>query len=142
MTERPRRSLVIPPPAEEITPELARVWLRERLGPYMEIAAAGALADDLDTREALHFLVVDVRTIADACVMAMITGQSARVERAPREDDPEDFDDETEILRSAVGAQKLIREKWSDSVQIRRVFEELSRALAERERERARSPRY
>jgi hypothetical protein len=65
-TSERKRTLVVPPPAEEITPEIARRWLRERLGPYMEIAAAGALADDLDTREALHFLVLDVRAIADA----------------------------------------------------------------------------
>lgn len=133
-TEDPKRTLVVPPPAEEITPEIARRWLRERLGPYMEIAAAGALADDLDTREALHFLVLDVRAIADACVLVVVTGQTLRLELCSREDDPASFDDETEILRSVVGAQAMIREKWGDHEQIRRVFEELARALAERER--------
>jgi hypothetical protein len=100
----------------------------------MEIAAAGALADDLDTREALHFLVLDVRTIADACVLAVVTGQPLHLELCSRDDDPASFDDETEILRSAVGAQPMILEKWGDNEQIRRVFEELARALAERER--------
>jgi len=133
-TEDPKRTLVVPPPAEEITPEIARRWLRERLGPYMEIAAAGALADDLDTREALHFLVLDVRAIADACVLVVVTGQTLRLELCSREDDPVSFDDETEILRSVVGAQAMIREKWGDNEQIRCVFEELARALAERER--------
>ena len=133
-TEDPKRTLVVPPPAEEITPEIARRWLRERLGPYMEIAAAGALADDLATREALHFLVLDVRAIADACVLVVVTGQTLRLELCSREDDPVSFDDETEILRSAVGAQAMIREKWGDNEQIRCVFEELARALAERER--------
>ena len=33
------------------------------------------------------------------------------------------FDDETEILRSVVGAQAMIREKWGDNEQIRHVFE-------------------
>jgi hypothetical protein len=133
-TEDPKRTLVVPPPAEEITPEIARRWLRERLGPYMEIAAAGALADDLDTREALHFLVLDVRAIADACVLVVVTGQTLRLELCSREDDPASFDDETEILRSVVCAQAMIREKWGDNEQIRSVFEELTRALAERER--------
>jgi hypothetical protein len=128
-----KRTLVVPPPAEEITPEIARRWLRERLGPYMEIAAAGALADDLDTREALHFLVLDVRTIADTCVLAVVTGQMLRLELFSRDDDPASFDDETETLRSVVDAQAMIREKWGDNEQIRRVFEELARALAERE---------
>ena len=133
-TEDRKRTLVVPPPAGEITPEIARRWLRERLGPYMEIAAAGALADDLDTREALHFLVLDVRTIADTCVLVVVTGQTLRLESCSRDDDPASFDDETEILRSAVGAQAMILEKWGDNEQIRRVFEELARALAERER--------
>jgi hypothetical protein len=128
-----KRTLVVPSPAEEITPEIARRWLRERLGPYMEIAAAGALADDLDTREALHFLVLDVRTIADACVLAVVTGQTLRLELFSRDDDPASFDDETETLRSVVGAQAMILEKWGDNEQIRGVFEELARALAERE---------
>jgi hypothetical protein len=132
--EARKRTLVVPPPAEEITPEIARRWLRDRLGPYMEIAAAGALADDLDTREALHFLVLDVRTIADACVLAVVTGQISRLELCSRDDDPASFDDETETLRSVVGAQAMILEKWGDNAQIRRVFEELARALAERER--------
>jgi hypothetical protein len=132
-TEDPKRTLVVPPPAEEITPEIARRWLRERLGPYMEIAAAGALADDLDTREALHFLVLDVRAIADACVLAVVTGQTLRLELCSREDDPVSFDDETEILRSVVGAQAMIREKWGDNEQIGHVFEELALALVERE---------
>jgi hypothetical protein len=129
-----KRTLVVPPPAEEITPETARRWLRDRLGPYMEIAAAGALADDLDTREALHFLVLDVRTIADACVLAVVTGQPVRLELCSRQDDPANFDDETGILRSVVDAQAMVLEKWGDNPQIRRVFEELERALAERER--------
>ena len=132
-TEDRKRTLVVPPPAGEITPEVARRWLRERLGPYMEIAAAGALADDLDTREALHFLVLDVRTIADTCVLAVVTGQTLRLEPCSRDDDPASFDDETEILRSAVGAQAMILEKWGDNEQIRRVFEELAQALTERE---------
>jgi hypothetical protein len=133
-TSERKRTLVVPPPAEEITPEIARRWLRERLGPYMEIAAAGALADDLDTREALHFLVLDVRAIADACVLAVVTGQTLRLELSSRDDDPAGFDDETGILRSAVGAQAMILEKWGDNEPIRCVFEELARALAERER--------
>jgi hypothetical protein len=133
-TEDPKRTRVVPPPAEEITPEIAQRWLRESLGPYMEIAAAGALADDLDTREALHFLVLDVRAIADACVLVVVTGQTLRLELCSREDDPANFDDETEILRSVVGAQAMIREKWGDHEQIRRVFAELAQALAERER--------
>jgi hypothetical protein len=140
-TELRSQTLVIPPPAEEITPEVARAWLRERLGTYMEIAAAGALADDLDTREALHFLVVDVRTIADACVLAMVTGDVLRLELTPREDDPDNFDDETEILRSAVEARELIRHKWRDTDAIRAVFDELAQALAARERERDGFPR-
>jgi hypothetical protein len=141
LIERRSQTLVIPPPAEAITPEVARRWLRERLGTYMEIAAAGALADDLDTREALHFLVVDVRAIADACVMATVTGEVIRLELTPREDDPDNFDDETEILRSAVEARELIRRKWRDSDLIQAVFDELARALAARERERAGFPR-
>jgi len=140
--ERRSQTLVIPPPAEEITPEVARTWLRERLGAYMEIAAAGALADDLDTREALHFLVLDVRTIAEACVLAMVTGEVIRLELTARDEDPNNFDDETAILRNAVEARELIRRKWRDSDQIQQVFDELALALAERERERAGFPRY
>lgn len=136
--ERRSQTLVIPPPAEEITPEVARSWLREKLGAYMEIAAAGALADDLDTREALHFLVLDVRAIADACVIAMVTGETVRLELTPREDDPLNFDDETAILRTVVGARELVRRKWCDSDAIDRVFQELAQALAERELERER----
>jgi hypothetical protein len=134
--ERRGQTLVIPPPAAEITPETARSWLREKLGAYMEIAAAGALADALDTREALHFLVLDVRAIADACVIAAVTGQTVRLELTEREDDPHNFDDETAILRAVVGARELVRRKWCDSEAIDQVFEELAQALAERERER------
>jgi hypothetical protein len=100
----------------------------------MEIAAAGALADDLDTREALHFLVLDVRTIADTCVLAVVTGQTLRLELCSRDDDPASFDDETETLRAVVGAQAMILEKWGDNEQIQQVFGELARALADRGR--------
>jgi len=136
--ERRSQTLVIPPPAEEITPEVAQGWLRERLGAYMEIAAAGALADDLDTREALLFLVLDVRAIADACVIATVTGQTVRLVLTAREDDPHNFDDETAILRTVVAARELVRCKWCDSEAIDAVFQELAQALAKRELERER----
>jgi len=57
---REGQTLVIPPPATEITPEVAHRWLRERLGAYMEITAAGALADG---RETLLAQAVEARTL-------------------------------------------------------------------------------
>ncbi len=139
MTGRPNLTLVVPPPARVVTPEIAQTWLRERLRAYMQIAAAGALADDHETREALHFLVVDVGTIADACVAAATTMETVRLETTEREDDPENFDDETEMLRTALRAQRVIRDRWGDGEHLREAFAELSRALGERER--GRSPR-
>lgn len=139
--ERSNLTLVVPPPGKEVTPELGRKWLRERLRAYMQIAAAGALADDQETREALHFLVVDVGTIADACVLAATTMQTVRLETSERDDDPESFDDETEMLRTVLQARAMIRDRWGDGEHLRQAFADLSRALEERELERARSPR-
>ncbi len=130
------RTLVIPPPATEITPELAHRWLGERLGAYMELASAGPLADDKETREALHFLVLDVRTIAEACVRAIVRGAPVRLEGPAREDDDEDFDDRTEILATVVDARDLIREQWRDGRDLDTVFDELEQALARRKRRR------
>jgi hypothetical protein len=104
----------------------------------MQIAAAGALADDPETREALHFLVVDVGTIADACVAAVTAMQTVRLETRGRDDDPTNFDDETEMLRTALRSHAMIRERWGDSEQLREAFAELARALARRDLERNR----
>lgn len=123
---------MIPPPATEITPELAHGWLGERLGAYMEIASAGPLADDKETREALHFLVLDVRSIAEACVRAIVRGEPVRLEGPAREGDEEDFDDRTEILATVVGARDLIREQWRDGRDLDAVFDELEKALTDR----------
>lgn len=81
------RTLVIQPPATEVTPEIAHRWLRERLGAYIELTSAGALAEDRDTREALHFLVVDVRTIAEACVRSIVGTEPVRIEVSERDGD-------------------------------------------------------
>jgi hypothetical protein len=129
------RTLVIPPPAVELTSKLALAWLRERLGAYVELAAAGALANDRETREALHFLVLDVRTIADACVRAIEAREPVRLELSRREDHPgdeEDFDHRTKLLATVVGARELIRERWRDDPDLDAAFDELEHALAAR----------
>jgi hypothetical protein len=129
------RTLVIPPPAPEITPEVAHRWLRERLGAYIELTSAGALAENRDTREALHFLVLDVRRIAEACIRAVVFREPFRLALAPREGDEQDFDHRTEILAAVVGARELIRQRWRDGRDLDAVFDELEGALAERIRE-------
>jgi hypothetical protein len=129
------RTLVIPPPAVELTSKLALGWLRERLGAYVELAAAGALPDDRETREALHFLVLDVRTIADACVRAIEGREPVRLELSRRGDlpgDEEDFDHRTKLLSTVVGARELIRQRWRDDPDLDAVFDELEHALAAR----------
>jgi hypothetical protein len=98
----------------------------------MEIASAGPLADDKETREALHFLVLDVRSIAEACVRAIVRGEPVRLEGPAREGDEEDFDDRTEILATVVGARDLIREQWRDGRDLDAVFDELEKALTDR----------
>lgn len=128
------RTLIIPPPARTITPDVAHLWLREKLGAYMELASAGPLADDKETREALHFLVLDVRTIAEACVRAILRGEAVRIALSARHGDEEDFDDRTEILATAVDARELIRDHWRDGRDLDAVFDELERALIERRR--------
>jgi hypothetical protein len=131
----PDRTLIIPPPALQITPDVAHRWLREKLGAYMEVASAGPLADDKDTREALHFLVLDVRTIAEACVRAILRGEVVPLALSMRDGDEDDFDDRTEILAAVVDARELIRDHWRDGRDLDAVFDELEGALAERIRE-------
>ena len=126
------RTLVIQPPATEVTPEIAHRWLRERLGVYIELTSAGALAEDRATREALHFLVVDVRTIAEACVRGIVGTEPVRIELSARDGDEEDFDHRTEILAAVVSARELIRRQWRDGRDLDAVFDELEEALAER----------
>jgi hypothetical protein len=128
------RTLIVPPPAPEITPDVAHQWLREKLGAYMELASAGPLADDKETREALHFLVLDVRTLAEACVRAIVRGEAVGIAPPAREDDAEDFDDRTEILATVVDARDLIRDHWREGHDLDVVFDELERALRERRR--------
>jgi hypothetical protein len=128
------RTLVIQPPATEITPEIAHRWLRERLGAYIELTSAGALAEDRPTREALHFLVLDVRTIAEACVRSIVGTEPVQLELSTRDGDEEDFDHRTKLLATVVGARELIRQRWRDGQDLDAVFDELEEALAERRR--------